>query len=216
MDILFSPLYQGPTSGQFIKSRKQRIRSSQSSGFRGLSAKDNMLKNLTNVLQTYPVQSEAESLAMSVMGMEGIQNMNVEYLSAALYLYKVYGNSYSTSKKSKSLKITPKMFDDETNPIKIIKDRLNKSIKISSEKRERDLWVRRKQNIFVYFQTIIKFLAEEHIKYIPSETYSKQRLKQQEEDEEDEEDLELELAQGDGYSSDVGREGSEDMFDPAD
>ncbi len=204
MDFLSQPFYKGPTSGQIIKRRINKT-----SNFHGLSAKDNLLNNLINVLKNYSVQNEGESLARSIMNIEGIQNKNVNYLAAALYLHYIY------SKKSKQIKIDAKMFSDDSNAMKTIKQNLGKSTKTVTEKTEKESWIRKKINIFTYFQEIILFLEKDYINYDTSRLYKQQQEIEDDESEEDESDVEDEMAVHNGYGSDPGREGEGDDFDPS-
>lgn len=206
MDLLNNmTLLQGPSRNAFTK-RKFHNRNII---YQGLSVKDNFLKELTNALKTYPVQNEAESLATSITNMNGVEYMNINYLAAALFLYKSNAIELNKKGKNKSNNINKKMFEDTVISMKKIRERLNDAYKSDNERS--DQWIRRKQNILVYLTVILNYYSEEHSVYNPSVAY-KNNKHQIEDDEQDEENyLVNELAEGGGYND---ANSSHPFYDP--
>lgn len=164
------------------QSRGQKKRGHQGSGIRGLTPRDNILNALKAATQHYGMHSDAENSAKLVIGMVGIENMNIEYLAAALYLYNTYQEVIPKSSTNKASKITPKMFEDETSSMKRIRLRLESISRSGVPKK--DVWPDRKANILTYFYAIMVHLSGPHVDFKPSEAYKRQ-VKKEEEEEDD-------------------------------
>lgn len=131
--------------------------------YRGLSQADIIFSQIKNGLQAYGKHSEAERLAKLVVKMIGIKNKEMNYLSAAIFLY----NAYSLTLK-KSSDISPGMLDDSTAAMKKIKDKLGNS------NDNENIWRKKKINILAYLVAVIDHIAEGQEEFKPSQTYSKQ------------------------------------------
>lgn len=211
MDLLNNiTLQKGPQYNLPTK-RKIRNRNASNYAYQGLSADDNLLKELTIAIRMYPVQTEYENLAASIVGMSGIRNMNINYLAAALYLYK---SNYSILHKDNDFdiaNITPKMFSDDNIPMKKIKERLNDVYKSNNEKG--DYWIRRKQNVLIYLIGILNFYSENHNLYEKTLIYEN-NMKHDEIEKKDEDNYLIEeLAEGGGYDD---ANSSAPIWDPDD
>ncbi len=175
---------------------RQKIRTQhRKTTYKGLTAQDNILKNLTAAIQTYPVQNEAETLATQITGMEGIEHMNIRYLAAALYLYNYNIDKFRGTNKIDS--ITSKMFEDSSLPMKTIRDNLNINVKAESE--TKDVWRHRKENVLIYLIAILQYFSEDHQKYKPSKAYEVSKRKNKEEEKIQEANLIHEYGEGGGY-----------------
>jgi hypothetical protein len=201
-----NPLFQGPRQEMFGK-KKIRSRNIRQFTFRGLSAEDNILGLLTRALRFYPIKSESESLANSIIGLEDISNMNIQYLAAALFVYSFNSTKLNKKTKDKVDNITEDMFDDSTIPMKKIRERLQELFRSDVD------WIRRKQNILVYLSKILIYYSEEHEIYNPSTAYRKIQKETAFQEDEDEKDIIIEYAEGGGYN---GTNTKEAFYDPDD
>lgn len=144
------------------------------SNYRGLSKEDIIFSHIKNGLQAYGKHSEAERLAKSVVKMIGVENKNVEYLCAAIFLYNAYSSSLE-----KSSDITKEMFGNDTAAMSKIKDKLGNS-------GDTDItWIKKKVNILAYLTAVIDHIAEGQDEFKPSQTYSKQQKIEEDEVEEE-------------------------------
>jgi hypothetical protein len=157
-------------------SKKRIVRTHVNYNF---TIRDKILKKLIKILQKYDASS-AETIARSIVLMDGIINMNMNYLAAALYLYEKNDTIFN-KKGNKKDKIVEKLFDDDSLYIKNIKNILNKTIKADNE----EIWIRRKQNILVYLEIILNYKSTDHEIY---EYQFDQNNDHEEEEEEDEEE----------------------------
>lgn len=138
--------------------------------YRGLSQADIIFSQIKNGLQAYGKHSEAERLAKLVVKMIGIKNKEMNYLSAAIFLY----NAYSLTLKKYS-DISPGMLDDSTAAMKKIKDKLGNS------NDNENIWRKKKINILAYLVAVIDHIAEGQKEFNPSQTYSKQEKTEEDE-----------------------------------
>src|SRR5579872_3575290 len=60
------------------------------------AAKEAVLNNLKTSLQPYGIAGDLERLSRNVITMVGVENMNMDYLAAAIYLYRTYQDSFSS------------------------------------------------------------------------------------------------------------------------
>lgn len=165
---------------------RQKKRGFRGSGIRGLTARDNIFSALKAAAQHYGMHSDAEHSAGLVIGMIGIENMNIEYLAAALYLYNTYREAIPEQSTNKAENITPEMFLDKTTAMTRIRARLEGTSRSGVAKR--DLWPERKTNILTYFYSIMLHLSGNNGNFKPSEAYK--RFLDQEEEEEAENEAE--------------------------
>jgi hypothetical protein len=163
--------------------QKQR-RFVRGTGYKGLTPGDAMLGSIKNGLQSYSMHSDAERLGKLVVKMVGIESKNIEYLSAAIFLYNTYSNELETSKD-----ISKEMFDDDTPAIKKIREKLDKAQRNTDKK---DAWTARKINILAYLTSIIDHIAEGQEDFQPSQAYNQQQLKKKEKEVEEDEEAEEE------------------------
>jgi len=134
-----------------------------------LSNQDKVLKNLSKKLQIYKYSQEgAKSTAESIIFLDGIINMNMDYLAAALYLYDKNDSLFKSKKGNTRNKITNALFSDDSAYIGIIKDILYETIKNDNSNKE-EIWIRRKQNILIYLQIIATYLSEQNDRFNTSE-----------------------------------------------
>jgi hypothetical protein len=169
MEILNqSNFFQNLLHSQNTIKRKSNVRYTNTSY--KFSFQDKILKDLTSLLQKYSIRNEAETLARSILNMDGIVNMNVQYLAAALYLYHSYESQLNKKKGNKILNITSSMFED-TLYMKTIRDQLKEPNKITDSEKKEEFWIRQKQNILIYLENILTYYSEEHELYKPSLVY---------------------------------------------
>jgi 1,2-phenylacetyl-CoA epoxidase PaaB subunit len=158
---------------------EQKKRANKGSNYRGLTIGDAILSNIKNGLQSYGIHSDAEKLGKLVVRMVGIENKNIEYLSAALFLYNTYSGDIETSAD-----INQEMFDDDTPSMKKIRDKLAKGNETEI------IWTMKKINILTYLTAAINHISEGQEDFKPSQAYHQARTKSEEEDQEVAEELE--------------------------
>lgn len=160
---------------------EQKKRGNKSSNYRGLTVGDAILTNIKNGLQSYGIQNDAEKLGKLVVRMVGIENKNIEYLSAALFLYNIYSSDIETITD-----IDKGMLDDKTAPMKKIRSKLDRGTDT------KNLWLNKKINILTYLTAIVSHISEGQEDFKPSQAYHqpKTKLEEDREDLEDQEDLE--------------------------
>ena len=167
--------------------RTQKKRTYQGSGIRSQTPKDGIFAAIKTAIQHYGMVSDSENLAKLVAGMVGIENMNVEYLAAALFLYSTYREYFPENSTNKASKITPDMFEDNTSAMKKINARLEAISRSAVPKK--DIWPARKVNILTYLYAILIHRSGTHVDFKPSEAYRWQAEKQKKEQEEEEEEI---------------------------
>lgn len=151
--------------------KSNRTRYTRTISSRPQAAKEAVLNNLKTCLQPYGMAGDLERLSRNVITMTGVENMNMDYLAAAIYLYRTYQEAYS----SKGGGTTADMFVDSTSPMKKIAIRLNSVYKNPDEKK---IWPTRKVNILTYLETIVGYLQENNTKFESSSAYNKRKLKE--------------------------------------
>lgn len=169
------------------KIEQRKSRSNRGPGFRGLTQADAIFSYIKNGLQSYGIHSDAEKLAKSIVKMVGIENKNIEYLSAAIFLYNIH-----SSELEKTSDITPEMFNDKTPAMIKIREKLDKGSETKS------LWVNRKINILAYLSSIIEHIAEGQEDFKPSQVYSKYEKEDEEVEEEMHEDYQENVVESPG------------------
>jgi hypothetical protein len=120
--------------------------------------------SLKNILKEYPIGNYNEKYASLVSGIEDIEVLNMNYLAAALYIYRSYEETFSEGGNIVE-EITPQMFKNTTKPMLTIKGMLEKKIeepKDSTEATLKDLWIKRKENILIYLYKILIYFSEEN------------------------------------------------------
>lgn len=181
-------------------------------GLGGLTIKDNVLASLKSTLNTYPSMSGAESLAKSVVGMVGIENMNIDFLAAALYLYNVYHEDFPDENMLDGIKA--EMFEDNTATMKKIKEKLDKIARVSSEKS--DEWIKRKINILAYLKGVLTYLSRSHLDFIPSQAYMEKEVKRGKMEKEEEEEAEQEVEDDEEETGNIDEDSDFDAPDEGD
>lgn len=178
--------YKVPQPRKIWDLKEQKKRGNKGSNYRGLTIGDAILSNIKNGLQSYGIHTDAEKLGKSVVKMVGIENKNIEYLSAALFLYNTYSAEIETSAD-----ISQEMLDDSTPSMRKVKDKLSKSNETENQ------WIMKKVNILTYLTAITNHISEGQEDFKPSQAYVHARTVSEEEDEEvaaeleeDQEDME--------------------------
>jgi gas vesicle protein len=187
-------------------------RRSKYMGGNGLTPKDAILSSLRSVLNTYPSITGAETLAKSVVGMLGIENMNIDFLAATLYLYNIYRDDFSDEDMLEDIK--PEMFDDSTATMKTIKEKLDKIPRLNIEKGNE--WIRRKINILAYLRNILTYLSKTHLDFVPSQAYEEKEVRARKEQKQEEEEVEQEVEDDEAETGNIDEDSDFDTPDEGD
>lgn len=120
----------------------------------GMSSNDAFTISMKKAYKEYSNYSDDENFINLVIGLENKQFMNVNYLSAAVYLYNTYekdfkdDNDYDVTKN-----IKPEMLEDSKPAMKKIKNVLDKVTNSYSTTEE--TWCKRKLEILTYLNIIL-------------------------------------------------------------
>jgi hypothetical protein len=201
MSQFFSGQSYNYSGNQYFPGKNYRPRQVRPTGFGTVYPKDTMYDTIRNSLKSYGIQSETDSYILSVVSMPGMIHKNFNYVAAALYLIIVHHNS-----NLRSITVKKKIFSDESKSMKIIKTVLSATTKVPNP--DDNQWLRRKEAILIYFDSMVDYMEEKNPAYRPSESYLNGLQEDVQERLNEEQELEYELAEGRAYG--VGFASSED------
>jgi hypothetical protein len=172
---------------------KYRPRQTRAGNFgAGYPPKDNMYESIINALKSYDIQSNITDTVMGVVSMPGMIHKNFNYVAAALYLIFVHQNSDLNDTRVKR-----KIFSDDSRAMKKIKTVLSATTKVPNP--DDNQWLRRKEAILIYFDSMVNYMEEKNTAFRPSESYLNRLQEDAQEQLDEDQELEYELAQGGGY-----------------